>query len=141
MNWLELQLRCKFLHLDKPRRCQQYALPPPRRMSLPSCVSLGLPDYGSREIGAPMMSISSLRSHGYLWTILLLVVFANVPVFGATPQESESTPNSLPLGTVTALGSATCLSGATRGAACTSVSVSCPGVPDLKATLSQAFPV
>jgi len=91
-----------------------------------------------------MMSISSFRSHGCLWIILSLLVFvcANVAAFGAAPpQDNESTPNALPLGTVTVLGSATCLSGATRGAACTSVSVSCPGVPDLKATLSQAFPV
>ena len=91
-----------------------------------------------------MMSIPSFRSHGCLWIILSLLVFvcANVAAFGAAPpQDNESTPNALPLGTVTVLGSATCLSGATRGAACTSVSVSCPGVPDLKATLSQAFPV
>ena len=33
-----------------------------------------------------MMSISSLRSHGYLRTILLLLVFANASAFGAAPH-------------------------------------------------------
>ena len=69
-------------------------------------------------------------------SVLLLVGLMSLPVFGGelSPQPA------LALGTVTVLGPATCLSGATQGAACTSINVSCPGVPDLTATLSEAFP-
>jgi hypothetical protein len=87
-----------------------------------------------------MKPASSVRAHCSLWAALLLLVLASVSGFAAAPQNNGSNQTALPLGTVTVLGSATCLSGATRGAACTSVSVSCPGVPDLNATLSQAFP-
>lgn len=71
-------------------------------------------------------------------SVLLLVSLVILPASaGETNPEPEP---SAPLGTVTVLGPATCLSGATNGAACTSINVSCPGVPDLTATLSEAFP-
>jgi hypothetical protein len=44
------------------------------------------------------------------------------------------------LGTVTVVGKATCLSGVTQGATCRTINVSCPGLSDLTAILSQALP-
>jgi hypothetical protein len=58
----------------------------------------------------------------------------------AAENPAEPSRSPLPLGTVTVLGPATCLSGATSRATCTSISVSCPGIPDLGATISEAFP-
>src|SRR3954468_627362 len=55
-------------------------------------------------------------------------------------DEGQVPPPSLPLGTVSVLGPATCLSGVIQGASCRSVNVSCPGISDLTVTLSEAFP-
>ena len=78
-------------------------------------------------------------------SLILPICLALLGAGPATAQDSTSgpvpaAPTVLPLGTVTSLGSATCLSGATKGAACTSVRVSCPGIPDLDATLAEASP-
>jgi hypothetical protein len=88
-----------------------------------------------------MKPSSRFRSLAVLLTFLLLLLLG---LSNLAAQRNAAIPeivqNALPLGTVTVLGPATCLSGATSGAACTSVSVSCPGIPDLTATLSEAFP-
>ena len=86
-----------------------------------------------------MKSTFLFLSHRFSMMALLLIGLSTAPTLSgqSTP---ETDPNALSLGTVTVLGSATCLSGATKGAACTSINVSCPGVPDLTATLSEAFP-
>lgn len=47
----------------------------------------------------------------------------------------------LALGTVSFLGNTTCLTGATKGASCISIKVSCPNVPALQATVAIANPV
>ncbi len=71
---------------------------------------------------------------------LLLIGLAGVPALGQDAiAQGEQSP--LPFGKITILGAATCPLGATEGAACTSVSVACPQVPDLTATVSEAFPV
>jgi hypothetical protein len=46
----------------------------------------------------------------------------------------------LTLGKVKILGSATCPAGAAKGATCQSISVSCPAIPDLKATMATTLP-
>ncbi len=46
----------------------------------------------------------------------------------------------LPLGTVSTNGSATCPTGGAPGEVCTSVTVSCPGIPSIKATVGVATP-
>ena len=79
-----------------------------------------------------------MRSRYFRMLPLLLIALATLPAFaGDTP--APDSPN-LTLGTVTVIGPTTCLSGAATGAACTTISVSCPGLPALDATLSQAFP-
>ena len=72
-------------------------------------------------------------------TTSLFIVLANVVAWGGQANP-ETVKNALPLGTVTVNGPATCLSGQTKGSTCTSVTVSCPGISDLNATLSEAFP-
>jgi len=79
------------------------------------------------------------RARRFSLGVLLLVGLASLSAFGGETSP-EADRNALSLGTVTVLGPATCLSGSTKGAACTSISVSCPGVPDLTATLRGAFP-
>ena len=80
-----------------------------------------------------------VRARRFSLGVLLLVGLASLSAFGGETSP-EADRNALSLGTVIVLGPATCLSGSTKGAACTSISVSCPGVPDLTATLSEAFP-
>jgi hypothetical protein len=80
-----------------------------------------------------------VRARRFSLGVLLLVGLASLSAFGGETSP-EADRNALSLGTVTVLGPATCLSGSTKGAACTSINVSCPGVPDLTATLSEAFP-
>jgi hypothetical protein len=80
-----------------------------------------------------------VRARRFSLGALLLVGLASLSAFGGETS-AEADRNALSLGTVTVLGPATCLSGSTKGGACTSISVSCPGVPDLTATLSEAFP-
>jgi hypothetical protein len=80
-----------------------------------------------------------VRARCFSLGVLLLVGLASLSAFGGETSP-EADRNALSLGTVTVLGPATCLSGSTKGAACSSISVSCPGVPDLTATLSEAFP-
>lgn len=46
----------------------------------------------------------------------------------------------LSLGTVTVIGPTTCPAGAATGAKCEGITVSCPGLPDLAATLGAALP-
>jgi hypothetical protein len=86
-----------------------------------------------------MKATSRFRWHRFSLITLLLIGLASVPAFG-DETVAEAGQNTLQLGRVTVLGPATCPTGATQGAACTSVSVSCPKLPDLTATLSEAFP-
>ncbi|PYX51331.1 MAG: hypothetical protein DMG79_03440 [Acidobacteria bacterium] len=72
-------------------------------------------------------------------TALLLFALATLSAF-ADDTIAEASQNAALLGRVTVLGPVSCPAGATQGAACTSVSVSCPTLPNLTATLSEAFP-
>lgn len=87
-----------------------------------------------------MMPSSRFQWHRFsLLALLMILGFAGASAFGDDIMaEADQAP--LQLGRVTILGPATCPAGATQGAACTNVSVSCPRVPDLTATLSEAFP-
>lgn len=80
-----------------------------------------------------------IRRHCVLSVLLSLLALAQV---AAADDEkiSQNSPPALTLGTLTILGPTACLSGATKGASCRSVSVSCPGLSDLNATLSEALP-
>ena len=73
-------------------------------------------------------------------TALVFLGLASILAFGEDTI-AEGTQNPARLGKVTVLGPATCPTGSTEGSTCTSVSVSCPGVPDLTGTLSEALPV
>lgn len=57
-----------------------------------------------------------------------------------TGAPNASNPQILQTGRVTVLGAVTCPAGAARGASCTSIRVSCSGIPDLDATLGVALP-
>src|ERR1035438_5271208 len=87
-----------------------------------------------------MMPSSRFQWHRFsLLALLMILGLAGASAFGDnTMAEADQAP--LQLGRVTILGPVTCPAGATQGAACTNVSVSCPRVPDLTATLSEAFP-
>src|SRR5450432_2491971 len=79
----------------------------------------------------PMMPSSRFQWHRFsLLALLMILGLAGASAFGDdTMAEADQAP--LQLGRVTILGPATCPAGATQGAACTNVSVSCPRVPDL----------
>ena len=86
-----------------------------------------------------MKTVSVLRRHYLFLAILLFIGFARlVALADDTITEGNQAP--LPLGRVTVLGEVKCPLGATTGATCTSISVSCPGLPDLKGTLSETSP-
>ncbi|HEV2423578.1 MAG TPA: hypothetical protein VGZ29_01995 [Terriglobia bacterium] len=77
---------------------------------------------------------------------LIILLFAVIPASrgkaadpGTTAPNAGST-NALPTGNVTVLGPVACPAGAARGASCTSIRVSCSGIPDLDATLGVALP-
>lgn len=59
-------------------------------------------------------------------------------IHGAVPPDGPGSP--LRLGTLKVLGPTACPAGAATGAACKSIKVSCPGLPDLNGTLGVAFP-
>jgi len=86
-----------------------------------------------------MSATSRFRALRFSLIAMLLIGLACVPVFG-DDTVADAGQNTLQLGRVTVLGPAACPAGATQGAACTSVNVSCPKLPDLTATLSEAFP-
>jgi hypothetical protein len=71
--------------------------------------------------------------------IALTVIAQSVLLFGSAATDNEAA-NVLPLGTVRILGSVTCPPGASRGALCKSIRVSCNGIPDLDATLASSQP-
>lgn len=77
---------------------------------------------------------------------LIILLFAAVPASPAKPSDpptrmvNASSTNVLQTGSVTVLGPVTCPAGAARGASCTSIRVSCSGIPDLDATLGVALP-
>jgi hypothetical protein len=77
--------------------------------------------------------------HRFCLIALVLIGFACVPAFGQDPT-GEGAVKSLQSGRVTVIGPVTCPQGATEGATCSSVNVSCPRVPDLTATISEALP-
>ncbi|HEV2424528.1 MAG TPA: hypothetical protein VGZ29_06855 [Terriglobia bacterium] len=62
------------------------------------------------------------------------------PLSGQGAAASDLPGSTLPLGTVTVLGSASCPGGAATGAKCTEITVSCPGLPNLNAILGVAVP-
>jgi len=76
----------------------------------------------------------------YVCLVFALVLVSIRAVAQNAPADEEPVLPTLPLGTVTVLGPANCPSGATKGAACRLISVSCPGLSDLTATVSEAFP-
>ncbi len=84
-----------------------------------------------------MKAASRFPSHRL--AILLVIGLACSPAF-CDDTVAEASQSASLLGRVTVLGPATCPPNATQGAACTSVSVSCPKVPDLTAVLGEAFP-
>lgn len=86
-----------------------------------------------------MKAASHFRVHRFLLAALFLVGLVSAFAF-ADDTIAESARPSLRLGKVTVLGPVACPAGATRGAICTSVSVACPAVPNLTATLSEASP-
>jgi hypothetical protein len=86
-----------------------------------------------------MKAATRLRVHRCFLSAHFLVVVPSVYAFADdTIAESGQPPPRL--GKVTVLGPVACPAGATRGATCTSVSVACPAVPNLTATLSEASP-
>ena len=86
-----------------------------------------------------MKATSDCRRYRFCLMALILIGLAATPAFGDDPT-AESEQTTLQSGRVTVLGPVTCPFGATDGAACTSVSVSCPKIPDLTGTLSEASP-
>lgn len=72
--------------------------------------------------------------NGFCFVACLLLIFASFSL------AQKAQPASRALGSVTSLGSAPCLSGVTTGATCTTIQVTCPGIPALNATMSQAVP-
>src|ERR1700720_4628104 len=111
--------------------------PPPARGSSSAMWTRDLRPTPCQQ-GVPMQPNCLVRAHRFL-AVLLLVALASLSAF-AGDANPEADRNALALGTVTVLGPATCLSGSTKGSACTSINVSCPGVTDLTAQLSEAFP-
>jgi hypothetical protein len=95
---------------------------------------------GTEEIPMTFKTFLRLLAVGAaLWSLSLTVATARAQ--STTDVETgDNHPTVLPLGTVTLLGAANCLSGAPHGAVCTSVNVSCPRIADLKATLATTLP-
>jgi len=69
-----------------------------------------------------------------------LVLANQRPFYSQSGAGLESPTGALPLRHVTVMGSATCPAGAITGANCKEITVSCPGLPDLNATLAVAIP-
>src|SRR5258708_33006975 len=82
---------------------------------------------------------SGFRSCRFAAIVLLLMALATLPAL-ADDTAAPDDQSTLQLGRVTILGPASCPTGVTQGATCTSVNVSCPKVPDLTAILSEPFP-
>lgn len=86
-----------------------------------------------------------MRSCGrWQWFALLAVTGL---AFGSEPPQTnhravppDGTPGALPLGSVTVVGQTSCPVGAANGAKCEEITVACPGLPDLNATLGVAKP-
>src|SRR5712691_6568327 len=70
---------------------------------------------------------------------LALLCTEGVPRSNGADLDGES-ERALATGTVAVLGSAACPAGVTNTAACQSIRVSCPGLPDLDATQAVALP-
>jgi hypothetical protein len=85
-----------------------------------------------------MNPVSIFPSRFLRMTALLITGLATVPAIGQSTTQRP--PKVLSLGTVTVLGPTNCPGGATKGATCTSVNVSCPGIPDLTAIFSEVIP-
>jgi hypothetical protein len=92
--------------------------------------------------GEAAMKLRSLA----IWILLGLISITAVVTATERLHEpkagdsNDSIPNPLPTGTVTFNGPTACLTGAATGATCKSITVSCPDLPDLDATLGTAFP-
>ncbi|HEY6293208.1 MAG TPA: hypothetical protein VI455_16775 [Terriglobia bacterium] len=71
--------------------------------------------------------------------IAVLVVGSAKVDFSAAAADNSS-PDLLKLGTVKFIGPTGCPNGSASGATCKAITVSCPGLPDINATLGSAFP-
>lgn len=68
-----------------------------------------------------------------------LVLASGKPASRAATQHGN--PDLLKLGTIKFTGPTACPNGAATGATCKAIRVSCPGLPDVNATLGAAFPI
>lgn len=86
-----------------------------------------------------MKTVAVVRRQYLFVVVLLFIAFASLTAFA---DDTDTTGNQTPqlLGRVTVLGQVDCPHGATTGATCTSINVTCPGVPDLTGTLSETLP-
>lgn len=86
-----------------------------------------------------------MRPRRHIRAIFVSLLAFSLLCSGRTPRsnaallEDENQP-SLPTGSVTVVGPASCPPGSTTNAACQSIRVSCPGLPDLDATQALALP-
>ncbi len=87
------------------------------------------------------VSIATISNTG-----LVTTVAAGTSTIAATVGSINGTASltvsalTLPTGTASLVGSVTCPVGATTGEVCTTVTVSCPGLPDIRATVGVAQP-
>ncbi|HEV2380408.1 MAG TPA: hypothetical protein VG206_11510 [Terriglobia bacterium] len=92
-----------------------------------------------------------MKLRSFTTWILLGLISATVMVTGTArhrefkdealdDSNTNQNPNLLQIGTVTFHGRTGCPAGAITGTVCQSITVSCPGIPDLKATLGSASP-
>lgn len=86
-----------------------------------------------------------MRSYRRCWLFALVALTG--PAFGSEPPQTnypvvsrDQSRGALPLGKVKVLGPTSCPVGAPGGAECKSITVSCPNLPDLPATLGVAKP-
>lgn len=86
-----------------------------------------------------MNVVSGFWTYPFLLTAVLLIGLGKLPAF-ADDTVQEGNVKAVQVGRVTVLGPVKCPTGATQGASCTSVSVTCPNIPALTAVLSEAIP-
>lgn len=83
--------------------------------------------------------MKSVRPVALLLCLLMLGILC-MPSMAQSSGPGDARPSLLPLGAVTTLGKAACPQGAAKGAKCESIRVSCPSIPDLKATMATTLP-
>lgn len=94
----------------------------------------------SRVVARCAPSYSVVRMFGGHFVLFGLAIFLVCKPTVLQAQPADRHDPHLALGTVSVLGNITCLPGATKGASCVSIQVSCPNVPALKATIAIATP-